>query len=57
MNFSGSANIALNFWTAVMFLVPLMVSVEPILGICAFLLFGCLLPGMLGVLLIQNNKW
>lgn len=39
-----------------MFLVSLMVSVEPILEICAVLLFGCSLPEMLGVPLIQHNK-
>lgn len=35
MNLSGSASIDLNFWTAVMLLVPLVRSVEPILKICA----------------------
>ena len=31
MNFSGSSNIALNFWTAVIILKPLVVSFAPIL--------------------------
>ena len=56
MNFSGSANIFLNFCTAVKLPEPLLSSIEPISDYLPFSVLECLLYKMLGMPFVEYNK-